>query len=80
MSVTSLFRVEMAWAMAAALVLGLALLALRPKDRASTRNALVVLGLCAVAEIADGFIASMGGRGAAAMCNAQGAAPRPCGC
>lgn len=62
MSATSLFRAEVATAMAVALVLGLALLVLRPKDRASTRNALVLLVLCAVASIADTAIHSMGGR------------------
>ena len=67
MSVTSLFRNEMTAAMTAALILGLLLLALRPQDRASTRNALIVLGLCALAEIADGLIISMGGRTAAAV-------------
>ena len=67
MSVTSLLRAEMTVAMAAALVLGLALLALRPADRASTRNALILLGVCALVEIADGLITSMGARKAAAV-------------
>ncbi len=67
MSVTSLLRTEMAGAMAAALVLGLVLLALRPRDRASTRNALLLLGICALAEIADGLVTSMGWREAAAI-------------
>ncbi len=67
MSVTSLVRVEMAWAIAAALVLGLALLAARPKERASTRNALVLLGLCALALLAELLMTSMGGAAAAAI-------------
>jgi len=62
LSATSLFRTEIAIAMAVALVLGLVLLALRPKDRASTRNALVLLGLCAAVGAADTAIGSMGGR------------------
>ncbi len=53
--------------MAVALVLGLVLLALRPKDRASTRNALVLLGFCALAGAADTLIGSMGGRGFAGI-------------
>ena len=67
MSVTSLVRFEMAIAMAAALLLGLALLAVRPADRASTRNALIVLGLCAIAEIAEALMVSMRGARAAAI-------------
>ena len=67
MSITHLLRGEMAAAMATALALGLLLLALRPLDRASTRNALVLLGLCAFAELADGVLASMGGSRAAAV-------------
>src|SRR5258708_17558026 len=57
----------MAGAMAAALVLGLVLLALRPRDRASTRTALLLLVICALAEIADGLVTSMGWREAAAI-------------
>ena len=67
MSLTSLFRAEMAGAMAAALALGLLLLALRPKDRASTRNALLLLGACALAELAEGAIERLGGARAAAI-------------
>ena len=62
MSISSLLRTEMATAMAAALLLGLALLALRPRDRASTRNALVLLALCAAAEVADALTDSAGRR------------------
>ena len=62
MSATSLFRAEVSTAMVVALVLGLVLLALRPRDRASTRNALVLLVFCAVAGAADTVIGSMGGR------------------
>lgn len=67
MSVTSLVRVEMAWAMAVALLLGLALLAARPGDRASTRNALILLGICALAELAEAVMGSMAGGRAAAV-------------
>lgn len=67
MSVTSLARTEMAAAIAAALLLGLLLLALRPGDRASTRNALILLGLCGLAEIADGVMTSTGASRAAAL-------------
>ena len=62
MNVSSLLRTEMAVAMVVALLLGLALLALRPGDRASTRNALLVLLICAVAEIVDSLMDSMGKR------------------
>ena len=47
-----MFRGEMAIAMAVALALALALLVLRRGDRAGTRNALLVLGACALAEAA----------------------------
>jgi hypothetical protein len=57
---TSIFRTEIATAMVVALVLGIVLLALRPKDRASTRNALVLLGFCALAVLADAVMHSMG--------------------
>jgi small-conductance mechanosensitive channel len=66
-SITSLLRTEMATAMAAALALGVLLLALRPTDRAATRNALVLLGLCAIAELAEVATISMGARTPAAM-------------
>jgi len=66
-SITSLLRAEMVAAMAAALALGLLLLALRPGDRASTRNALLLLGLCALASLADGVSGSMGAGRIAAM-------------
>lgn len=67
MSATSFFRNEIATAMAVALALGILLLALRPRDRASTRNALVLLGFCALAELADTVFHSMGGRTIAGM-------------
>lgn len=67
MSITSLLHAEMAAAMAASLALGVLLLALRPKDRASTRNALILLGLCALAELADSSIASLAGSRPAAI-------------
>jgi small-conductance mechanosensitive channel len=66
-SVSSLLRAEMAAAMAVALLLGLCLLALRPRDRASTRNALLLLFVCAVAEVADSLMDSMGRRTVAAI-------------
>jgi small-conductance mechanosensitive channel len=66
-SITSLLRAEMAAAMGAALALGVLLLALRPGDRASTRNALILLGLCALAELADSSIASLAGSRPAAI-------------
>ncbi|HEY4999646.1 MAG TPA: mechanosensitive ion channel domain-containing protein, partial [Usitatibacter sp.] len=52
MSVSDLLRTEIAWAMAAALAMAIALLALRPSDRASVRNAVLLLGACAFAVIA----------------------------
>jgi small-conductance mechanosensitive channel len=67
MSITSLLRSEVAGGIAAALVLGLLLLALRPADRASTRNALVLLAVCALAVLADGVIVSMAGAKLAAI-------------
>ena len=67
MSVSSLLRTELSAAMAAALLLGLALLALRPRDRASTRNALVLLVLCALAQVADSLVESGGRRTVASM-------------
>jgi len=66
-SLTSLLRAEMAAAMAMALALGLVLLAARPRDRASTRNALVLLGLCALVELADTSIARFAGSRPAAI-------------
>ena len=66
-SVSSLLRTEVATAMAVALLLGLALLALRPRDRASTRNALVLLVVCALAHVADSLIDSGGRRTVASM-------------
>jgi small-conductance mechanosensitive channel len=57
----------MATAMVAALLLGLLLLALRPGERRGTRNWLIMLGLCALAEVADAVIDSMGKRTAAAI-------------
>ena len=59
MSVTSLIRAEMAGALAAGLLLGLLLLALRPNERPRVRNALLVLGLCAIVELADGLMVSL---------------------
>jgi len=67
MSVTSLVRVEMAWAIAAGLVIGLILLAARPRERASTRNALALLALCALAVVTEAFMTSMGGARAAGI-------------
>ncbi len=67
MSVTSLVRTEMAAAMALALVLVVALLALRPADRTRVRNAFILLGICAFGVAADGLFTSLGGRRAAAI-------------
>ena len=67
MSVTSLLRTERAAARAAAAILGLLLLALRPQDRAATRNSLILLGLCAFLQVAENFTDSVGGRGLAAI-------------
>jgi len=66
-NLSSLLRTQMATAMAVALVLGLALLALRPRDRASTRNALVLLLVCALAQVADSMMDSGGRRTVASM-------------
>jgi CRP-like cAMP-binding protein len=49
---TSLLRTEAANAMAVSLAIGILLLAVRPRDRASTRNALLLLVLGAVAAVA----------------------------
>jgi small-conductance mechanosensitive channel len=67
MSVTALVRAEIAYAMGAALLLGLLLLALRPTLRPRVRNTLLVLGLCAIVEFVDGFLGSMGEPRAAAI-------------
>ncbi len=66
-SVTSLVRAQMAAAMVAALLLALLLLALRPNDRASVRNSLILLGLCGIAQIVDALASLVGGRAAAAI-------------
>jgi len=60
MAVTGLLRIETAWAMAAALGLAIALLALRPADRVSVRNALILLGACAIAVVVVELTDSMG--------------------
>jgi len=67
MSLTALFQRQVAAAMALALVLVLALLWLRPADRASVRNSLLLLGLCAIAQLADIVAAGMGVHRAAAI-------------
>ena len=67
MIVAGVTPLEMAGAMAVALALGLALLALRPSDRASTRNALLLLGVCAIATLADMALASTGAARAAGL-------------
>ena len=53
MGLTGLLRMQMAAAMGVGLVLGLALLALRPRERASVRNSLLLLGLCALVQVAQ---------------------------
>ncbi len=52
MSTAGFLRTESAYAIGVALLLGLLLLWLRPADRASTRNALVLLGAAVIAQIA----------------------------
>ena len=66
-SITGALRSEMAVAMTVALGLGLLLLALRPLDRAAIRNALIVLGLCALAEVGEAVTSSMGASAAAGV-------------
>jgi small-conductance mechanosensitive channel len=58
MSLSGMFRGDMGSAVLASLALALILLALRPKDRASTRNMLVLLGLACIAEVAGHLIAA----------------------
>ena len=53
----------------AALALGMLLLALKPLDRASVRNMLVMLGLFALLEFAASGLASLGYPGAAIACS-----------
>jgi small-conductance mechanosensitive channel/CRP-like cAMP-binding protein len=60
MIVAELLRFEMAWAMGIALLLALLLLALRPSDRPSVRNALILLGACALAMVAAQVTQAMG--------------------
>ncbi len=67
MGVSDILRTQIAWAMAAALAMAIALLALRPSDRASVRNAVLLLGACAFAVVAVQLWAPGGARGAAAM-------------
>jgi small-conductance mechanosensitive channel/CRP-like cAMP-binding protein len=67
MSVTQMVRGEMATAIAIALVMGLVLLVLRPSDRTSTRNALVVLAVCTLATLAEALLASFVGAAPAAI-------------
>jgi small-conductance mechanosensitive channel len=66
-SVTNMVRSEMALAIGIALAMGLALLMLRPADRASTRNALVMLAICTAATLAEAVLASFVGAEAAAI-------------
>ncbi|HXN16246.1 MAG TPA: mechanosensitive ion channel family protein [Usitatibacter sp.] len=67
MNLSSVFRTEMTLAMGAALALALALLALRPSDRTSTRNMLILLGFCALVEAIEALIGSMGASTASAL-------------
>lgn len=67
-SISSLMRSEMAAAIAAGLAVGLVLLAVRPADRVNTRNALVLLGVCALAEMAENVMGP--GRAAALVADA----------
>lgn len=52
MDVSDILRAQIGWAMAVALAIAIALLALRPGDRASVRNAVLLLGACALALVA----------------------------
>ena len=67
MSASELLRTEMAWAMGISLALALALLALRPGDRPSVRNTLILLGACALALVASQLTTVMGERQAASI-------------
>lgn len=67
MNIASLFSTQLAAATLVALVLALALLALRPRDRASIRNAIIVLGLSALTEVAESCASFMGWSGAATI-------------
>jgi len=66
-SVTNMVRGEMAAAIGVALVMGLLLLVLRPADRASARNAMVMLAICAAATLAEALLASFVGAAPAAI-------------
>jgi small-conductance mechanosensitive channel len=52
MDVSDILRTQLGWAMAVALAIAIALLALRPGDRASVRNAVLLLGAGALALVA----------------------------
>jgi len=67
MGVSELLRTEMGWAMGLSLVLALALLALRPGDRPSVRNTLILLGICALALVTVQLTTAMGERQAASI-------------
>ena len=67
MSLSNAFPTPMAAALAAGLLLGLALLALRPGDRKSVRNALIWLGAAAAAAIAHDILEQLGANVAAAV-------------
>ena len=67
MGVSELLRTEMGWAMGLSLVLALALLALRPGDRSSVRNTLILLGICALALVSVQLTTAMGERQAASI-------------
>jgi small-conductance mechanosensitive channel/CRP-like cAMP-binding protein len=67
MSLTALFQRQISAAMGAALLLVVILLWLRPGDRPSVRNSLVLLGLCGIAQIVDAVARPMGGLATAAI-------------
>lgn len=67
MSATDLFQAQIGTAMAVALAVALLLLALRPADRASVRNSLVLLGLGGIAQIVETLARSMGGANTAVV-------------
>lgn len=58
LNLSGMLRTEMAVAMAVALVVSLVLLARLPADRPAVRNMLLLLGVCAIAELASPWIAS----------------------
>jgi small-conductance mechanosensitive channel/CRP-like cAMP-binding protein len=67
MEVSDILRAQIGWVMAAALAIAIALLALRPGDRASVRNAVLLLGACALALVAVELAGPAGGEAPARL-------------